>query len=155
MVENPAEAIIMPTLVEKITAPDVHPKVIDDCMQVIESEVASKRGLSGAAVKTGYAVVKKLKPGMVKEAVTKLLPEFAEALQPMYESSGGTGEAFSAHLIDNQDAAADALLGVTDRKAQDAQNKTLKKTYERLRGGAKTHVAAAVPNLARTLGRYA
>ena len=145
----------MPTLSEKITAPDVHPKVIADCLQVIESEVASKRGLSGTAVKAGYAVVKKLKPGMIKDAVTKLLPEFADALQPMYERSGNDGDAFAKELSSHPDEAADALLTVTDRKASNAKNKTLKKTYDRLRSGAKGHVAAAVPNLAKTLGRYA
>ncbi|MCA9655682.1 MAG: hypothetical protein H6712_00185 [Myxococcales bacterium] len=145
----------MSTLVEKITAPDVHPKVIEDCLQVIETEVASKKGLSGAAVKAGYKVIKAIKPGMIKEAVTKLLPEFAEALEPMYDKAGRDGDAFSKYLIGHQDEAADALLGVTDRKAHNAKNQTLKKTYDRLRGGAKTHVSAAVPNLARTLGRYA
>ena len=151
----------MPTLVEKITAPDVHPQVIEGCLQLIESEVASKSGLSGAAVKAGYKVVKTLKPGMIQDVVTKLLPDFATALQPMYEKSGapevgeGSGKVFSDYLLAHQDEAADALLGVTDRKAENAKNKTLAKTYERLRGGAKTHVTAAVPGLARTLGRYA
>lgn len=151
----------MATLVEKITAPDTHPQVIDGCLSLIESEVASKKGFSGAAVKAGYAVVKKLKPGMIKDAVTKLLPEFAEALQPMYEKSGApeagdqSGRTFSSYLLANQDDAANALLGVTDRKAERAANKTLKKTYDRLRGGAKDHVTAAIPNLAKTLGRFA
>ncbi len=151
----------MATLVEKITASDVHPQVIDGCMQLIETEVASKRGFSGAAVKAGYAVVKKLKPGMIKDAVTKLLPDFATALEPMYVASGApdaaadSGSTFSNYLTSHQDQAADALLTVTDAKAAGAKNKTLKKTYDRLRGGAKTHVTAAIPNLAKTLGRYA
>lgn len=151
----------MATLAEKITAPDVHPQVIDGCLQLIESEVASKSGLSGAAVKAGYKVVKTLKPGMIQDAVTKLLPEFADALQPMYEKSGaseagdGSGKLFSDYLVGHQDQAADALLSVTDRKAGNANNKTLQKTYQRLRGGAKAHVTAAVPGLARTLGRFA
>ncbi|MCA9711795.1 MAG: hypothetical protein KDK70_38520 [Myxococcales bacterium] len=151
----------MATLVEKITAPDVHPQVIEGCMQLIESEVASKGGLSGAAVKAGYKVVKALKPGMIKSAVTKLLPDFATALQPMYEQSGASqagadsGKKFSDYLVSNQEQAADALLTVTDAKAANASNKTLKKTYDRLRGGAKNHVTAAIPGLARTLGRFA
>ncbi len=151
----------MATLVEKITAPAVHAQVIEGCLQLIESEVASKSGLSGVAVKTGYKVVKTLKPGMIQEAVTKLLPEFAAALQPMYEQSGasdageGSGKVFSDYLVGHQDQAADALLSVTDRKAGNAKNKTLQKTYERLRGGAKSHVSAAVPGLARTLGPFA
>jgi hypothetical protein len=111
-------------------------------------------------VKAGYKVVKTLKPGMIQEAVTKLLPEFATALQPMYEQSGApeaadSGKTFSDYLLAHQAEAADALLGVTDRKAQNAKNKTLQKTYERLRGGAKAHVSAAIPGIARTLGRYA
>lgn len=151
----------MATLVEKITAPHTHPQVVEGCLQLIESEVASKSGLSGAAVKAGYKVVKTLKPGMIQDAVTKLLPEFATALQPMYEKSGApeagerSGEVFTQHLVAHQDEAADALLSVTDRKANNAQNKTLKKTYDRLRGGAKSHVTAAIPGLARTLGRFA
>lgn len=156
-----AHATIMSTLVEKITAPDVYPKVIDDSVQLIETEVASKRGLSGTAVKAGFAVVKKLKPGMIRDVVQKLLPEFASALQPMYDKSGasdadaGSGDKFASYLTSHQDEAAEALLAVTDRKADGAKNKTLKKTYQRLRGGARAHVSAAVPNLAKTLGRYA
>lgn len=161
MAENPHRTNIMATLVEKITDPSVHPQVIQGCLQLIESEVGSKSGLSGAAVKAGYKVVKTLKPGMIEDVVVKLLPEFATALQPMYESSEATdagersGQVFSDYLVGHQEQAADALLGVTDRKAGNAKNKTLKKTYDRLRGGAKSHVSAAIPGLARTLGRFA
>lgn len=151
----------MTTLVDKITAPNTHPQVVEGCLQLIESEVASKSGLSGAAVKAGYKVVKTLKPGIIQDAVTKLLPEFAQALQPMYEQSGAleagerSGQVFSDYLLSHQEQAADALLGVTDRKAAGAKNQTLKKTYDRLRGGARNHVSAAIPGLARTLGRFA
>lgn len=151
----------MVTLVEKITAPDVAPQVLDASMQLVEQEVASKRGLSGAAVKAGFAVVKAVKPGFIKDAVSSLLPEFAQALQPMYEQSGApeagadSGKRFETYLLDHQTEAADALLSVTDARAERAKNKTVKKTYDKMRGGAKTHVQAAIPNLARTLGRFA
>jgi hypothetical protein len=148
----------MPTLRDKITAPDVHDQVIEASVELIEQEVASKRGLSGAAVKAGYKVVKALKPGLIRDVIDKLLPDFATALQPMYERSGaedGGGAKFTAYLVAHQTEAADALLSVTDDKASGAKNKTIKKTYERLRGGAKAHVEAAIPNLATTLGRFA
>lgn len=151
----------MATLVEKITAPEVAPQVLEATMKLVEEEVASKRGLSGAAVKAGYAVVKAVKPGFIKGAIEHLLPDFARALEPMYEQSGaptagdGSGEAFTKHLVAHQAEAAEALLSVTDRKAQNAKNKTVKKTYEKMRGGAKVHVEAAIPNLAKTLGRFA
>jgi len=150
----------MATLVEKITAPDVQPKVIEDCLQLIESEVAGKRGLSGVAVKTGYKVIKAIKPGMIRDAVTGLLPEFATALEPMYVASGaadggdGSGDKFARHLNADANGAADLMLGVTDAKAARAKNKTLQKTYSRLRGSAQKHVSDAVPGLAKTLCKY-
>jgi hypothetical protein len=144
----------MTTLRDKITAPDVHPQVIAASVELIEAEVASKRGLSGTAVKVGYKAVKALKPGLINDAVEKLLPDFATALEPMYAASGG-GSAFEDYLVAHPTEAADALLSVTDAKAEGAKNKTIKKTYERLRGSAKGHVEAAIPNLAQTLGRFA
>ncbi|MEM6993691.1 MAG: hypothetical protein AAF721_24470 [Myxococcota bacterium] len=150
----------MATLVEKITAPDAKPKVIEACVQLIDSEVASKRGLSGAAVKAGYKVIKALKPSIIGDAVTNLVPDFATALQPMYEASGaadggaGAGDKFADHLTKNPDQAADLMLSVTDAKAGRANNKTIKKTYDRLRGSAKKHVVDAVPGLAKTLSKF-
>ena len=70
----------MATLVEKITAPEVAPQVLEATMKLVEEEVASKRGLSGAAVKAGYAVVKAVKPGFIKGAIEHLLPDFERAL---------------------------------------------------------------------------
>ena len=144
----------MPTLVEKITALDTHPKVIDACVTLIDEEVAGKKGLSGAAVKTGYKVIKALKPGMIKDVIENLVPDFARALEPMYVEANGNGEVFAEKLKGNPDRAADLMLGVTDERASRAKNKTVKKTYERLRGGAKKHVVEAVPNLAKTLAPF-
>lgn len=150
----------MATLLEKITAPDAQPRVVEACLKLIEEEVSSKKGFSGAAVKTGYKVVKAIKPTMIRDAVVNLVPEFAKKLQPMYEASGASdggddaGTKFASHLSSNAEQAADAMLSVTDEKAARANNKTLKKTYERLRGSAKTHVIAAVPNIGKTLGKF-
>jgi hypothetical protein len=151
----------MATLVEKITAADVRPKVVDACVALVEEEVASKGGLGGMAVKTGYKVIQAIKPGMIRESLDKLLPDFATALQPLYEASGASdanGDAardrFVEHLESNRSEAADALLSVTDGKAENAKNRTLKKTYERLRPTAREHVEKAVPNLGRKLGGF-
>ncbi len=142
----------MGTLVEKLTAtPDVRRKVVEACCQLVEDEVGSKRGLSGAAIKTGYTVVKKLKPGMIPSAVNSLLPEFADAMQPLFDKNDGDADKFTSYISGNAAETADLLLGVTDAKAQNANNKTVKKTYDRLRGSAKDNVQAAVPGLAKTL----
>lgn len=145
----------MSVLVEKLTAPEVRPRVVAACVDLVQAEVDAKKGFSGAAIKTGYKVVKALKPGMISNAIDKLLPEFAQALQPMYdESTKGADDAaaaFEKHLASHPEEAADALLTVTDARATRADNKTIQKTYERLRGGAKDNVKAAVPGLAKTL----
>ncbi len=140
----------MSTLAEILTAAETRPRVVEACSQLVAAEVKSKRGFSGAAVKTGYKVVNAFKPTIVPEVVDKLLPEFAEALQPFYARAEGK---FEAELNQNQSEVAEALLAVTDRRAQKVSG-TLRKAYDRLRGTAHNHVKAAVPGLARTLGQF-
>jgi hypothetical protein len=138
----------MSTLVDKLTAPEVHPKVVAACCDLVDKEVASKGGLSGIAVKAGYAVIKAIKPGFVTQVVESLLPDFATALQPMYEREG---EGFAKWAEGHRGEVADALLSVTDARAQRAKNATIKKTYEKLRGSARDNVITAVPNLVGAL----
>jgi hypothetical protein len=49
---------------------------------------------------------------------------------------------------------ADALLGITDAKAQRASG-VVRKTYDSLRGSAKKNVEAAVPRLGRLVEKHA
>jgi hypothetical protein len=142
----------MSTLVDKLTAPEVRPKVVSACVDLVDREVDGKGGLSGMAIKAGYKVVKALKPGFVTSVVDTLLPEFAEALAPIHarESTAGA-DSFVRYVEGHTEEVADALLQVTDARAGKAKNATVKKTYERLRPSAKQNVIAAVPNLAATL----
>jgi hypothetical protein len=142
-------------LVDALTAPEVRPQVVQACCDLVEREVDRKSGLSGLAIKAGYKVVKAIKPGMIPGVIDTLLPEFAQALEPLAQRSadggGVTGEGFARWLGDHRDEAADALLGVTDARAQRAKNATVRKTYEKLRGSARDNVREAVPGLAETL----
>ena len=148
----------MATLVEIFTQPEVRPQVVRACVSLIDAEVKSKSGLSALAIKAGYKLVVAVRPSMVTEVVDRLLPEFAEAMEPMFADSRGRAEvdaqplpeAFSARLLEDPPAVAQALLSVTDRRAARASG-PLRKTYDRLRDSAETHVRAAVPALARGL----
>jgi hypothetical protein len=149
----------MPSLPDVLLRPEVRPLVVDGCVAVVEREVASKRGLSGTAIKAGFAVVTKVKPGFVREVVSNLLPEFAAALDPLYaESASEVGEGDRAKLADafvrrverERGRAAEALLAVTDRKIG-AARASVQKAYERLRPSAREHVEAALPSLAQEL----
>jgi len=152
----------VPTLIEKLTTSEVRPKVIRACEDLIEAEVAAKSGIAGLAVKAGYKVVKALKPGMIAELVGHFLPEFAEALEPIHaesvdeasRSKEPLSRVLTERLEGDRTRAAEALLSVTDRRAQSAKNRTLKKAYDKLRPSAVSHVEAAIPGVARTVAPF-
>lgn len=149
----------MPSLAEQLTRPEAKPKVVDGCCELIEREVADKRGLSGAAVKAGFAVVTRVKPGFIREVVDKLLPEFAEALQPFYDAcvdevgAEGAADAFVNRVARQRSEAAEALLAVTDRKIGGARP-GVRRAYGKLRPNARDNVEAALPGLAEALRPY-
>lgn len=127
--------------------------VVADGVRLIDEEVASKGGLSGAALKAGYRTVQKVKPGIVAEALGRLLPEFAPRIDPFYDRARQTGDVkgyFTTHAGD----IADALLAVTDEKARRAQHAILLKVYQGLRGQARNHTIAAVPRLADLIAKH-
>ncbi|MFT3716066.1 MAG: hypothetical protein QM774_09010 [Gordonia sp. (in: high G+C Gram-positive bacteria)] len=114
----------------------------NDLVQVIDNQVKSQSGLSGAAVKAAYATVNKVKPGVVATATSAMLPDFLTALSPLWDSKpAGTG--FGAWLTQNSDQASEALLEVTDKQA-DSAPAGLSKAYHGLRGKAKGYVTEAL-----------
>ena len=58
----------MSTLAEVLLVPGKRPKVVDDCVRIVDEEVDSKGGLSGLAIKGAYALVKAVKPGFITES---------------------------------------------------------------------------------------
>src|SRR5437016_3752646 len=112
----------MPSLSETLTADTNKNAVVDDCCQLIDAEVADKGGLSGLAIKAGYGVVKGIKPGFIRHVVTDLLPEFASALDPIYQEAKGKSAVVSEYFVTNSARVADALLAITDAKAQKSKS---------------------------------
>src|ERR1700733_9904997 len=106
----------MATLTEVLTSDSKKASVVEDCCSLIDSEVADKGGLSGLAIKAGYGVVKGIKPGFIKQAVSDLLPEFATALQPIYDEAKSKSKPVAEYMKDNSSRVADALLAITDAK---------------------------------------
>jgi hypothetical protein len=87
--------------------------------------------------------------------VSDLLPEFARALDPLYQEAKTQGRGVREHFTANGSRVADALLSITDDKAKRAKSAMVKGTYEKLRGSAKKNVEAAVPRLAAMLEKHA
>ena len=140
-------------------------KVVADCVQLIEREVAEKSGLSGLAIKAALAVVKAVKPGILVEVVDHLIDPFVARLEPFYEACTGAGAGsgvgvnqassqLESHFTTRASQIANALLGVTDDRARETPHATLRKAYEKLRPTGKKHVEQAVPKIARVIARY-
>jgi len=136
---------------DALLEPTRRPAAVAALTQVIDAEVADKSGFGGAAVKAGYAAAKKLGGDFVMTATDRLLPQFASALDPFWATKGT--EPFGAHLASQPEAAADALLAVTDAKAAHTSHGAAAKVYGSLRGKAKEHVVAALPRLGAAVER--
>ena len=123
----------MPNLIEALTAESTKNAVVDDCISLIDAEVASKGGLMGFAIKAGYKTIQGVKPGFVRGVVIDLLPEFAQALDPLYQEAKSSGRKATDLFNSNPSRVAEALLSITDEKAKKSKSGLVKGTYDKLR----------------------
>lgn len=144
----------MPTLKDILTVPGNRPKVVADCMTLVQEEVDSKGGLTGLAIKGAYALVKAVKPGFIAEALDGMLDDFSTKLEPFWVDAQAKNEPVGALMNARAAEVADALLSISDNRAARAKNATAKKAYEKLRPTGKKHVEAAVPRLGRMIAKY-
>lgn len=142
------------SLVDALTNEEKKKDVLKDCLELIDAEVKDKGGLSGLAIKAGYGAVKGVKPGFVEHAVEDMLPEFARVLEPIYSDAKAQNKPVAEFFTANTGRVADALLSITDAKAQRAKSGVAKGAYDKLRGSAKKNVEAAVPRLGKLIEKY-
>lgn len=145
----------MTRLVEVLTSGDKKPRVVSDTLAIIDAEVADKGGISGMAIKAGYRAVKGIKPGFVEKVVNDLLPEFADAVEPIYQEAVERSRPVRDYFVENRTRVADALLAITDGRATRTKSGVVKATYDRLRGSAKKNVEDAVPRLGELIEKHA
>lgn len=144
----------MTSLSEQLGSGAKREAVVTDALKVLDEEVADKSGLTGLAIKGGYKVVQGIKPGFVRQVVEALLDDFLKALDPVYAEAVEKKRPAGAYLLEQKSRVADALLAVTDRKAERASG-AIKGAYDKLRPLAKKQVEAAAPRLAAMLERHA
>lgn len=147
------------TLLEQLTVgPGKRDRVLDDCVRLIDEEVSSKSGLMAMPLKGAYKVVKGVRPGFVRAVMDYLLDDFCRALEPFYRSWIDAPPETRGSLVDalrkHEHQVADALLSITDQRAERSSHATIKSLYFKLRGAAKGHVIAALPRLGRTIQPY-
>jgi hypothetical protein len=149
----------MPTLPETLLAPDVQPRLTDDCQDLVDHEAAEMSGVTGAAVRLAYRTVRTFDAGHIRLMIGSLLPEVADALQPYWAAFTGAGPAdggdFGGYLAAREDEVAEALLAITDKRRQASGRATIVKAYNTVRGSAIKHVKAALPALGALVQKYA
>lgn len=146
----------MPQLKEILLQDKKRQQVVQDCANLVDTEVGQKSGLSGLAIKGAYALVKRIKPGLIEEVCSNLLDEFVAKLEPFYADfkAQAAEKSITAHWVNKASDIANALLSITDARAQKTDNATLKKAYAKLRPTGVKHVEAAVPGIAQIISKY-
>jgi len=147
----------MQSLQDVIADPARRPQVVSAIVGLVDSEVSSRKGLTGAAIKTGYKVVKKLKGGrLIPDVVDGLLEEFVGAIEPLHAEyrAGDRHDGFDRFLTSNPSRAVNGLLAVTDSRAESTPNGVIRKTYQKLRPMAEKQVETSLPGVGRVVDRF-
>lgn len=143
------------TLHEQVAVEPARQPVIDECVRLIDSQVKSKSGFGGVAIRAAYATIKTLKRRFVPGVVDALLDDWVGKLEPYYVSwkKSGTGS-YAEYLTARSGDVAEDLLEVTDKRAETTKHKRAKKYYFKHRERAKQDVTTAVPELARIIDSH-
>ena len=138
-------------LVDTLGREPVRPKVIEETVGLIDSQVKQK----GFLIKGAYSTIKAIKRGFVSETVDALLDDWLGKLQPHYDKwETAKSSTFADYLIARSDDVAEDLLKVTDERAEKTSHTTAKKMYGRMRDSAKRNVVEAIPDLSRLLEKH-
>ena len=141
-------------LSQHLTVPHLRPEVVADACTLLEDEVRRTSGISGMAIRSAYRVLTGIRPGMVPSAVDGLLDPFADQLDPFYQQHVTTGVPLVDILTSQRTSMAEALLSITDDRAERTSQMTLRRTYQRVRGSARSYVEAAAPGIATLIDEH-
>ena len=132
--------------------------IMEEYCRLIDTEVRARRGLRGATLRAGYRAVQRVQPGIIGYVIGKFAADWLDALEPFHrhahEKAGLTHDVPSALvevLHTEEEAAAEALLSVTDQRIKKARI-PVQIAYSSLRSEAANNVLAAMPAFAKLLG---
>jgi hypothetical protein len=144
------------TLQEILLAPEIQPKVIDDCHALLQQQVSDGSGISGTAVKLAYKTVNSVFPGHIRYMVESLLPDMLGELEPFWADFHACGDSdFGAYLAGRGEEVSEALLSVTDKRGAASGRPVVVKAYAKVRPSAGRHVTAALPQVGALVQKYA
>ena len=145
----------MPSLTQAVQDQEKRPLIIKDCATLIDTQVQSKRGMTGIAVKGAFKMIRSFKPGIIPRSIDDMLDEFSTKIDPFWEKCQAEKADPVRYFQSNSNAISNALLSITDERAKNSPNKVLVKAYGSLRKKAVEHVSSALPDLARLIAKHA
>jgi hypothetical protein len=128
-------------------------EIVRDAERIVDEEVAARSGVSGVALRAGYAAFRRLRPGIVGLAIDRLLPLFAPILDRHWATAVASGDA-DDWFRREANTVADDLLSVTDAISHRTTNPVALGLYRSLRGQARSHVAAGVTRVPAFLRKH-
>lgn len=141
----------MTKLSDSLLSPRNFEPLISDCVVIVENEVRQKN----IAIRGVFKLANRAVPQLTERALRRLLPDFAVALDPVYDEFKNSDKALFAEFArEHETRIADTLLQVTDHKVQQVNNKAIRSGYSKLRGRAQREVAQALPHIADAVARY-
>jgi len=126
---------------------------VDDCVKLIDQQVAAASGLGGLALKAAYSTVKGIRADYCAQVVDQLLPEISIALDPMWTEAVTNGSPVE-YLTQRKSQVADELLQISDARVENSTRAMVKGAYGKLRPSAKNYVENGIPDLAKIIDKY-
>jgi hypothetical protein len=143
----------MRSLSEALSDPAVRRAAARDGARLVEDEMRAKGGVSGLALRAALKGLTRVRPTLVETTLDSLLPQFGSALDPLWTEAAGSGDA-DGWFRRNGRRVAEALLAVTDARAQRSTHAAVVHAYRGLRAQALPHVEAAVLRLPPFIRRH-
>lgn len=130
-------------------------ELIADLAEMVEEYVADRSGFRGITLRTGLAAVRRKLPDAIPRTVTRLLPDFLAALEPLYEQSKArNGSDFARFLKREPALVGETMMGIADARVERSTHPALKSFYARFRSTAEHEAEELVPGLADVLARH-
>jgi transposase len=126
---------------------------VDDCVKLIDEQVASASGLSGLALKAAYSTLKGIRADYCAHVVDQLLPEISIALDPVWTEAVNNGNPVE-YLTQRKAEVADELLQISDKRVEQSTKAVVKGVYAKLRPSAKNYVEKGIPDLAIIIDKH-
>ncbi|MGQ0621760.1 MAG: DUF6918 family protein [Panacagrimonas sp.] len=145
----------MSTLAELLLVEHQRDALIRDCVALVEKQIDSRGTLRRLTLKAGLSMLNSIRPNALHRATARLLPDFAVALEPLFQRFRLSSDRdFSLFLQKHPDDAVVALIGVTDQRAGQHPNGSVRTVYERFRPTAESEVRSALPGLSKIISAY-